>query len=59
MQNVFNFVFNIKKIIFLLIKNFFHKNIQVIKKREIFLLQGLQIVAFQQTFPNVGENALF
>ena len=32
------------------IKDFFHKNMNIIKKKEKMLLQGLQIAAFQQSF---------
>ena len=50
LQNVFNFFSTFIKMLFISIQNFFDKHMQVIKKQINFWPQGLQIVAFQQSF---------
>ena len=44
---------------FIPIQDFRHKNMHVIKKKEIFERKFLELQRFSKVFPNVGGNALF
>ena len=41
------------------IQDFFHKNMHIIKKKEIFDRKFFKLQRFRKVFPNVGGNALF
>ena len=59
-QNVFNFILNIhKKCILYQFKKNFHKNMHVIKKKEIFDSKVFKLQRFSKVFPNVGGKTLF
>ena len=44
---------------FILIQDFCHKNMHVLKKKEIFDRKVFNLQRFSKVFPNVGENAHF
>ena len=44
---------------FIPIQDFFHKNLYVIKKKDIFDRKVLKLQRVSKVFPNVGGNALF
>ena len=44
---------------FLLIQDFFHKNMQVIKKKKKFDGKVFKLQRFSKVFPNVGGKTLF
>ena len=41
------------------IQDLFHKNMHVIKKKEIFDCKVFKLQRFSKVFPDVGGNALF
>ena len=44
---------------FISIQDFFHKNMYVIKKKDIFDRKVFKLQRFSKVFPNVGGNVLF